>query len=131
VIVVDAFSSDAIPTHLLTREAFELYLRKLSPEGLIAVHISNNTMEFHAIIARIAADLGLVAYMRRDLAIPPDDPDFRTASVVAVLARDPAHLRGLLGENSQWWRLEPNRTNWAWTDDYSTILRAIADKLRQ
>jgi hypothetical protein len=131
VIVVDAFSSDAIPTHLLTREAFELYLRKLSPEGLIAVHISNNTMEFHAIIARIAADLGLVAYMRRDLAIPPDDPDFRTASVVAVLARDPVHLRGLLGENSQWRRLEPNMASWVWTDDYSTILRAIADKLRQ
>ncbi|MDF2115859.1 fused MFS/spermidine synthase [Roseiarcaceae bacterium H3SJ34-1] len=131
VIVVDAFSSDAIPTHLLTREAFELYLRKLSPEGLIAVHISNNTMEFHAIIARIAADLGLVAYLRRDLAIPPDDPDFRTASVVAVLARDPAHLRGLLGENSRWRRLEPNMASWVWTDDYSTILRAIADKLRQ
>ena len=79
IIVVDAFSSDAIPVHLLTREAFSLYVSKLAPEGLIAIHISNNTMEFSGIVARIAADLGLAAYMRRDEAVAPDDPEFRSA----------------------------------------------------
>lgn len=131
IIVVDAFSSDAIPVHLLTREAFQLYLSKLAPEGLIALHISNNTMEFSGIVARIAADLGLAAYMRRDEAVAPDDADFRTPSLAAVIARDAKHLGALAAQGSGWTRLEANRANWPWTDDYSTILPALLAKHRR
>ncbi len=128
IVVVDAFSSDAIPLHLLTREAFELYLSKLTPDGLIAVHISNNTMEFQGVIARVAADLGLTVLVRRDTVIDPEKEDFRSPSVVAILARDPARLGALAGEKGRWKRVAPDMASWSWTDDYSTILKAISAK---
>ena len=131
IIVVDAFSSDAIPTHLLTREAFALYLNKLAPQGLIAVHISNNSMEFQGIVGRIATELGLVAYVRSDLAVGSDHPDFRAASKAVVLARDSAHVRALLGGSNAWHKIEPETKSWVWTDDYSTILSAIWTKLKE
>jgi spermidine synthase len=59
--VLDAFSSDAIPVHLLTREAFALYERILAPGGIMAVHVSNRHVDLQPVIARIAADAGLVA----------------------------------------------------------------------
>ena len=129
-IVVDAFSSDAIPVHLLTRDAFAMYVRKLSSQGLIAVHISNNHMEFSGIIARIAADLGLLAYGRKDMAIKSADHDLRSSSIAVVLAREPVALAGLTGEGTQWRRLEADMSSWVWTDDYSTILSAITAKMR-
>jgi hypothetical protein len=128
IVIVDAFSSDSIPVHLLTREAFELYLRKTSRHGLIAVHISNNTMEFGGIVARIAADLGLATFVRRNTVIDADNANLMTASVVALLARDPADLGALADEGGKWKRLEPDMASRPWTDDYSTILTAIAAK---
>lgn len=130
IIVVDAFSSDAIPTHLLTREAIELYLRELAPQGMIAVHISNNSMDFTDIIGRVATDLGLHAYVRRDLAVIDNHPEFRSASVVAAIVRDPADARGLLGGSSGWSKIETTSQTPLWTDDYSTVLTAILAKLR-
>lgn len=129
IIVVDAFSSDAIPTHLLTREAFELYLRQLMPHGVIAVHISNNSMDFVDIIGRIATELGLYAYVRHDLAVAGNHPEFRSPSVVATIVRDPADVRGLLGSGSGWRRIETTSQAPLWTDDYSTVLTAILAKL--
>jgi hypothetical protein len=123
-IVVDAFSSDAIPVHLLTREAFALYLSKLSDRGIVILHISNNTMDLRAIIARSAADLGLSTYVQQDFPTTGAS-DMRMASVVAVLTRDPAHLGSLLGEAAAWKKIAPNMASWPWTDDYSTILPAI------
>jgi hypothetical protein len=123
-IVVDAFSSDAIPVHLLTREAFALYLSKLSDRGIIVLHISNNTMDLRGIIARSAADLGLSTYVQQDFPMA-GALDMRMASVVAVLTRDPTHLGPLLGERTAWKKITPNMASWPWTDDYSTILPAI------
>ena len=130
VIVIDAFSSDAIPMHLLTREAFELYLSKLAPEGMIVVHISNNMMEFSGVIARIAAELGLHAFVRRDQIIDKENTDMRTPSIVAVVTRDPSHAGALLREGGDWSRVRPDMKSRPWTDDYSTILTAIAAKWR-
>jgi hypothetical protein len=130
VIVVDAFSSDAIPVHLMTREAIALYLSKLDEHGLLALHVSNDHMEFSGLIARAAADLGLVAYIRRDSAVSPDDPDLRTASAAIILARREADLGPLLGR-SDWRKIEPDPRVRAWTDDYSSILTAIVAKIRQ
>ena len=59
--ILDAFSSDAIPVHLLTREAFALYLDKLAPGGLIAWHISNRNLDLAPVVAALLADAGLVA----------------------------------------------------------------------
>src|SRR5258707_8837945 len=57
-IVVDAFSSDAIPIHLLTREAMALYLNKLTPRGMVVMHVSNRHLELASLVAGIAATNG-------------------------------------------------------------------------
>jgi hypothetical protein len=130
VIVIDAFSSDAIPIHLLTREAIALYLSKLDEHGLLVLHISNDRMEFSGLLGGAAADLGLVATIRRDLNVSPNDPDLRTASAAVVLARRDADLGPLLG-NRDWRKIEPDPGIRVWTDDYSSILTAIVAKLRR
>jgi hypothetical protein len=130
VIVVDAFSSDAIPVHLLTREAIALYLSKLDEHGLLVMHVSNNQMEFSGLIAREAADLGLVAYERSETNVSPDDRDLRMASDAVVLARREADL-GPLRNKRGWRRIQPDPAISAWTDDYSSILAAIVAKVRQ
>src|SRR5262249_17860638 len=66
-ILLDAFSSDAIPTHLLTREAFEeVYLPKLAPGGIIGVHISNRHLSLEPLVGNLAQSLGLAAIRRAD-----------------------------------------------------------------
>jgi hypothetical protein len=130
VIVIDAFSSDAIPIHLLTREAIALYLSKLDEHGLLVLHISNNHMEFSGLLAAAGADLGLVAYLRRDLNGSPMDPDLRTPSAALILARREADLGPLL-DKRDWRKIEPDPDIRAWTDDYSSILTAIVAKMRQ
>jgi spermidine synthase len=61
VIVIDAFSGDAIPVHLLTREALALYRRHLEPDGIVAFHVSNRYINLEPVVAAIAADAGLRA----------------------------------------------------------------------
>ncbi len=72
-LVLDAFSSDAIPTHLITREAVELYRHKVAPDGLIAFHISNRYLDLRPVLAGIAHELGLVAYVCNDDFPGPQD----------------------------------------------------------
>jgi hypothetical protein len=130
VMIIDAFSSDAIPIHLLTREAITLYLSKLEEHGLLTLHISNNRMEFAGLIARSAADLGLVALVRRDQSVSPSDPEMRTPSAAIVLARREADFGPLL-QSSDWRKIEPDAATRPWTEDYSSILSAIIAKWRQ
>jgi spermidine synthase len=65
-LVLDAFSSDSIPAHLLTREALALYLRKLAPRGVMAFHISNRTLDLEPVVAAAADALGLLPLVRAD-----------------------------------------------------------------
>ena len=88
-IIVDAFSSDAIPIHLLTREAMAIYLKKLAPHGMIVLHISNRHLELASVAAGIAAANGLV--MRLHDSVDPDEP-YKYAGTVAAIARDDADL---------------------------------------
>lgn len=127
-IIVDAFSSDAIPAHLLTREAIALYLSKLSPNGVIVMHISNRAMDLRATLARVAADAGLIALHRLDVA--PLGEDYRAGSRVIALVGDPADLGALALEGGQWEKLEPDLSRRVWTDDYSTILTPVLDMIR-
>lgn len=128
-LVVDAFSSDAIPSHLIAREALALYASKLEPNGAIVVHISNRHLDLARILARTAAEGGFVAYLHADTADEPLAKNFRAASRAVALARDPSHL-GPLATTGAWRRLEPEMTRRPWTDDYSNIIQAILDKNR-
>jgi hypothetical protein len=128
VIVVDAFSSDAIPTHLLTREAVALYLSKLAPAGVIVLHVSNRTLDLSPTVARVAADLGLVAFHRLDSTTMGED--YHAGSRVIALTRQPADFGALALEGGQWLRLEPDLSRRVWSDDYSTILVPALDMRR-
>jgi spermidine synthase len=126
-IIVDAFSSDAIPAHLLTREAIALFRSKLAPNGAIVMHISNRAMDLRATLARVAADAGLIALHRLDLAALAQD--YRAGSRVIAFVRDPANLGALALEGGQWEKLEPDLSRRVWTDDYSTILTPVLDMI--
>jgi predicted O-methyltransferase YrrM len=121
-IVLDAFSSDAIPVHLLTREAFAGYLSRLAPHGVIAAHITNRHMEFASVVAAVGAAEGLAAYFKRDDQASNFLKDYHAKSEVIVLARRPADF-GNLPYRAGWRRIEPAVT--PWSDDYSNVLSAI------
>lgn len=123
VMVLDAFSSDAVPMHLLTREAFSLYLSKLAPGGAILVNISNRHLTLDPIVARVAESENLVAFLNVDTE-RPDWPAGRAESKWVAMARQPADLGGLVGD-PRWVRLRAPAGR-VWTDDFSNILSAIA-----
>jgi predicted O-methyltransferase YrrM len=125
-IVLDAFSSDAIPVHLLTREAVQSYLARLNPRGLIVVHISNRHMELEQVVGAVAAAEGLVAMAKFDEKANQLLVDYKAKAHVAVLARTPSDLR-TLAQKPGWKRIDPGQVV-AWTDDYSNILSAILRK---
>ena len=131
ILVIDAFSSDAIPIHLLTKEAFGMYLSKLNDNGILVVHISNRHLDLSHILARIGAEHGLVTYLNKESRTSPDiqRSQLRFASEVAVLARKAEHL-GALSTHPAWKLVEPEMARRPWTDDYSNIFEAILDRTR-
>jgi spermidine synthase len=128
-ILLDAFSSDAVPVHLLTREAFAGYVSRLAPHGVITVHVSNRHVELASVVAKVGASEGLVAYFKRDTAANDFQQDYRSNSDVVALARNVSDL-GDLPSRAGWHRLEPSPDIAVWTDDYSNVLAAIWRKKR-
>ncbi len=126
VIALDAFSSDAIPVHLLTREAFAGYLARLSENGIIIAHISNRHMELAEVVGAVAASHGLVGYVKLDRTPQSILVNFKANAHLAVLARSEAAL-GNLPKVHGWKRIEAGNVA-VWTDDYSNILGAIWNK---
>ena len=124
-IVLDAFSSDAIPVHLLTREALRGYLARLSPNGAILMHISNRHMELAKVVASVAASEGLVTFGKADDKANTFSKDFRANALVAVLARRAADLGPL--PHGDWEKAGAPKIA-PWTDDYSDIMGAILRK---
>jgi spermidine synthase len=122
-IVLDAFSSDTIPVHLLTREAFGAYLSHLAPNGTIIAHLSNRHLELVSVVAAIAATQGLVAYVKYDRSALDTDHTYRLNSVVVALARNEADL-GVLPAREGWHPAHSHGVA-AWTDDYSNVLGAL------
>jgi hypothetical protein len=127
VIVLDAFSSDAIPVHLLTREAVAGYLARLADNGVLLLHISNRHMDLAPPIAAIAAAEGLLTFIKQDDRPERQPPDFKMNAIVAALARKPADL-GNLPQQPGWREMRPEQGVAAWTDDYADILGAILRK---
>ncbi|MCE9563528.1 MAG: fused MFS/spermidine synthase [Planctomycetes bacterium] len=91
-LLVDAFSSDSIPVHLLTVEAVKLYLERMTDDGMLALHISNRWLNLEPVVASIANELGLTARVWNDNS---EGRRGKTASSWVILARDPKHLGGL------------------------------------
>ena len=126
-LLLDAFSSDAIPLHLVSREAFRLYVSKLSPGGVIAFHISNLYMDLSPIVANLAADAGLVAYEWDDEEEEDeDDPQSlgKHASDWVVMSRDRRKLAKIV-KGGGWEKLEPDPEYPVWRDAYSNLLSVM------
>jgi hypothetical protein len=121
-LVVDAFSSDAIPIHLLTREAMHLYLEKLAEGGMLAFHISNRYLDLEPVLGNLAVSEGLIGVAQSDKTLSDEEKARRkTPSVWAVLARQRDDL-GPLADHAQWHALVPRPGMAVWTDDFSNIL---------
>lgn len=121
VLLIDAFSSDAIPIHLITREALEMYIRALAPHGLLMVHLSNRHLRLAPVVAGAAAALHVVARLRDD---DKKRWPVKSRSTWAVLARTDDDL-GQLKDDEQWEPLEPEAGVPLWTDDYSSIVNVM------
>jgi len=129
VLLVDAFSGDAIPTHLLTREAIELYLRKLRPGGLLLFHVTNRFYDLRPVLEAARQALGLqAAYKRRpERALEP----FERHTVYWAMSKDPTAIDRLASLN--WTRPEIGaaaiRPTELWTDDYVNALGPLWRRL--
>lgn len=122
-LILDAFTSDSVPVHLLTKEAFALYRTKLAPHGILLVHISNRNLDLSQVVAASAASDSMTAAMH-GARVADNRPPYRLASEVTVVAQNPQDLAGLhLGP--QWRPLAPETGMATWTDDYSDILGAL------
>jgi hypothetical protein len=128
-IVVDAFSSDAIPIHLLTREAMAVYLRKLSPHGMVVMHVSNRHLELASVVAGIAAANGAITRVSDVVSIDEADHPYKFSGTVAAVARSEEDF-GPLAQSSDWERREPDPKQWVWTDDYSNIIGSVIRQMR-
>ncbi len=121
-LVVDAFTSDSIPTHLLTREALELYFSKLTDNGLLAMHISNRHLELKRVLADHANKLGLTLVIQEFS--PRQKSPLAHKSDWAVFARDSKNLKLLLADQStNWQTLSHYAEAQSWTDDFTSIIK--------
>jgi hypothetical protein len=123
-IIVDAYSSDAIPVHLATKEAMALYKSKLAPQGVVMMHISNRHLELHSVIEGIAGANGLKTWVWRRDKDESDDVNYVFSSDVVISAQKADDI-GALGRDSSWVLNTPNPTVRTWTDDYSNLAGAL------
>ena len=135
-IVLDAFSSDAIPTHLMTREAMQLYLQKLTPGGLVVFHLSSQFLDLAPVVGAVARSMGLEARLFSDPHATDDaganattGTDYQDASDWAVVARTPADLEPVAGDD-RWRPIRAAPGVRVWTDDYSDVFDAFLRRQR-
>jgi SAM-dependent methyltransferase len=121
-LAVDAFSSDAIPLHLLTAEALDVYMRALSPNGLLLLHISNRYFELEPQLSAAIRARGWAARVLTDF--PPANEGL-SASVWIGIARDEARLAPLTAGRKDWKLLLRKPGTRAWTDEHASILPAV------
>ena len=124
-LVLDAYSSDQPPLHMLTREAFELFTSRLAPGGLIAFHISNRYFNLAPVIGNLAASVGWQAWIDYDVRFTPERISLgEVGSEWVVVARRPSDV-GAIAFSPHWQRLAPDHSLRIWTDDYSSLLTVM------
>jgi hypothetical protein len=125
IIVLDAFSSDSIPVHLMTKQALELYALKLRKGGLIAFHISNRYLNLEPIVANLAESTGMACLSQEDYLISnKEKAEGKYQSTWVILAPD-ASAMTRFKKDPRWTLNPPNNAYPLWTDDYSNILRVF------
>ena len=135
-LICDAFSGDAIPTHLLTVEAVRLYLQKSSVRGVLAFHLSNLYVDLQSVVGNVAKEAGLLAFVNDDRSRQTQTPEEKRlgkrASTWVALVRRPEDLAGLAGD-PRWQALAFTPAIPVWTDDTASlwpVLRWRLDRLK-
>jgi hypothetical protein len=126
-IIVDAYSSDAIPIHLATEEAMAIYKDKLAPQGAVVMHVSNRHLELASVIVGIADANDLKSWVYSEDS--GRDNEYIFATSVVVSAREEADV-GSLASSDVWALTEADDNQRVWTDDYSNVLGAVYRRLR-
>ena len=121
-IVIDTFSSDAIPMHIVTREALAIYVQKLAPHGILAFNVSNRHLNLVRVMDALAKDAGLIALSKSNM--HPKDK-LAMPSVWVVMARDMRDFHGLAADDKEWKRLDGTHATSVWTDNFSNILETL------
>ena len=124
-IVLDAFSSDSLPVHLVTREAIRLYRSRLAEGGILAFNLSNRYLDLDPLMGRQAQDAGLACRIAYDVDVSPEERlSGKQPSIWAVMAENERDL-GALADDPRW--REPRRRpdSRPWTDDYSDLTRYL------
>jgi spermidine synthase len=125
VLVLDAYSSDSVPAHLLTREAMALYLQRLTPHGTLVFHISNRYLDLQPVLAGLAQDAGLVCLVQsRDRQSTTEAAKGGRVSTWAVLARRVEDL-GPITNDPRWFVPKPQAAVGVWTDDFYSVWRTF------
>jgi hypothetical protein len=127
VVIVDAYSSDAIPIHLATEEAMEIYKDKLAPHGAVVMHISNRHLELDTVIVGIADANDLKSWVYSE--DTGRDAEYIFSTTVVVSAREEADV-GKLASSDKWTLTEAEDHQRVWTDDYSNIVGALWRRMR-
>ena len=123
--ILDAYSSDAIPVHLLTREALALYLKKLGPGGILAFHISNVHLDLQPVFASLAHDAGLASFVRDDTDVfGAEVAQGKSPSQWLVMARR-AEDFSRLAKDARWVPYTGDPRLPVWTDNYSSLLQVF------
>ncbi|MBI5322318.1 fused MFS/spermidine synthase [Bradyrhizobium sp.] len=127
VIIVDAYSSDAIPIHLATEEAMEIYKDKLAPHGAVVMHVSNRHLELESVVVGIADANDLKSWVYSE--DTGRDAEYIFSTTVVVSAREEADV-GKLASSDKWTLTEAEDHHRVWTDDYSNIIGAVWRRMR-
>lgn len=122
ILAVDAFSSDAIPVHLLTREAIQLYFRHLKPEGVLALHISNRYLDLKPVCEGGAEAVGRQAWAVED---EGDQANYFSSSTWVLITSDLAMYGGTFFKDAYSYELSPKKGFRSWTDDYSNLFQIL------
>jgi hypothetical protein len=125
-IIIDAFSSDSVPAHLMTVEAMKLYFSKLKPGGALLFNISNRYMELASVIRAVAHANGAVAYFDRlgDATWTSNRKKYEVVPLIAAVAKTGADLGGIPAD-PRWYEKGDERMITPWTDDYANFIGAI------
>ncbi|HEY0115015.1 MAG TPA: fused MFS/spermidine synthase [Allosphingosinicella sp.] len=125
ILAVDAFSSDAVPMHLLTHEALQVYGRAVQRDGIVMFHISNRYLDLKPVIADLAETGGWTAALLDYNPTQEEELMNATISIWIALSRNPAsieRLTQLSGENTTWFSLQRRPGFSGWSDDYASII---------
>ena len=126
-IIVDAYSSDAIPIHLATEEAMAIYKAKLAPQGAVVMHVSNRHLELASVVVGIAEENDLKSWVYNEDSGRDNEYIFTTNVVIS--AREEADV-GKIASDDKWALTEATEGQRVWTDDYSNVLGAVWRRLR-